>query len=110
VFKSEEDKGSEEDDNYDDRGEEEEEEDVETEESSKKFFIIYQKLDFCRAQVFKFAFTKCDLQKTFKISQGRYDKISNKLKALETEYKDNLKPVQRTHPKLLDGLKEYEDQ
>jgi hypothetical protein len=110
VFKSEDDKGSEEDDGYDDRGEEEDE-DVETGESSKKFFIIYQKLDFCRAQVFKFAFTKCDLQKTYEISQGRYDKLSNKLKALETEYKDNFKWVQRTHPKLLDGLKkeEYED-
>jgi hypothetical protein len=103
VFTSEDDKVSDEDDGYDDRAEEEEE-DVNTGGSSKKFFIIYQKLDFCRPQVFKFAFTKCALEKTSKISQARYDDLSNKLKALETEYKDIFKRIQRTNPKLLDTL------
>jgi hypothetical protein len=111
VFTSEDDKASGEDDGHD-GAEEEEEEDVGTGGVSNKFFIIYQKLEFSRAQVFKFEFRPYDRQKTSENSQARYDELSNKLKALETEYKDLFKRVQSTHPKLLDVLKrdELEDQ
>jgi hypothetical protein len=101
VFTGEDDKIAEEDDGY----EPDEEEDVAGESPKKNFLIVYQKLDFCRVQVFKFAFESCEITKASQISQARYDELSAKLKALETEYKDLLKRVQRTSPKLLDGLK-----
>jgi hypothetical protein len=107
VLTSEDDKASDEDDGYD------EEEAVaaaaEEESHPKKFFIIYQNLDHCRVQVFKFAFVPCDVIKTSQISQARYDELSGKLKALETEYKDLFKRVQRTSPKLLHTLKIDDD-
>jgi hypothetical protein len=106
VLTSEDDKGLDEDDDYD-----EEEESGVGISGAKKFFIIYQNLDFCRVQVFKFTFTSSNVAKTSQISQARYDELSAKLKNLETEYKDLFKRVQRTSPKLLDGLKrEDEDQ
>jgi hypothetical protein len=96
------------DDDYDDRNagpvaddapEEEEEEQRVT------YFIVYEKLEFCRAQVFKFEFNPCKADRTAAISQARYDELTAKLKALETEYKDAYKRVQRTNPSVLKGFK-----
>jgi hypothetical protein len=69
------------------------------------YFIIYEKLEFCRAQVFKFGFNRCTPDDTKTISQSRYDELTTKLKALETEYKDAYKRVQRTNPAILKGFK-----
>jgi hypothetical protein len=98
ILTSEDDKAWEEDDGY----EADEEEEAGGE---KKFLIIYQNLDFCRVQVFKFGFERCELRKTSRISQARYDELVAKLKSLETEYKDIFKRIQRTAPKLLEGLR-----
>ena len=74
---------------HDDEDEEEDKSDeTKTEEATKRFFIIYQKLEFCKVQICKLAFEECDIARVEKISQARYDEISAKLKAVETEFKD----------------------
>lgn len=82
-------------------GSEEEEEFIDC-----RFLIISQYLEFCPVEIFKLTFEKCSDELVHQISQSRYDEISQKLKAVQTEYKDILKRIQRQAPKLLDGYKE----
>jgi phage-related protein len=81
-----------------------EEEDYSAEEGGK-YFIVYQKLEFCRAQIFKFQFTRATPERTAEISQARYNDLTAKLKAIETDYKDAYKRIQRTNPTILKGYK-----
>jgi hypothetical protein len=76
---------------------------------STKYFIVYQKLEFCRAQVFKFLFTQADSERTAEISQARYDELMARLKAVETDYKDAYKRVHRTSPNILKTFKPDDD-
>jgi hypothetical protein len=92
-------------DEYD--GAEEEEE----AEAGRKFFVIYQRLDFCRVAIFKFEFEAVPAERAARVSQARYDDLAARLKALETEYKDVYKRVQRTAPAALAGFKaDFDDQ
>ncbi|OHT15378.1 hypothetical protein TRFO_14130 [Tritrichomonas foetus] len=86
---------------------EEEEEDHQEEEGETKtrYFLISQRLEFCSVEIFRLRFHECDNEKVEKISQYRYDEISQKLKAVETEYKDIYKRLQRQAPKILQDYK-----
>lgn len=69
------------------------------------FFIVYQRLEFCRVQIFKLVFTEAERERVQRISQARYDEVASKLKAVETEYKDIYKRIQRQAPKILADFK-----
>lgn len=83
--------------------EEEEEEEEETQEkneedvddSTQRFFIVYQRLEFCKVQIFKLAFKECPIERIEKIAQARYDELSAQYKAVDTEYKDIYKRIER---------------
>jgi hypothetical protein len=73
-----------------------------------RYFIIYQRLEFCRVPISKLRFTQCDDWRAGQISQRRYDELSAKLKAVETEFKDIYKRLQRQAPKILSDFKPAE--
>lgn len=62
--------------------------------------IIGQKLEFCTVEIFNIQFAHCDPERIKIISQRRYDEISQKLKEVQTEYKDICKRLQRQAPAL----------
>lgn len=70
-----------------------------------RFLIISQYLEFCPVEIFKLTFERCSDELVHQISQSRYDEISQKLKAVQTEYKDILKRLQRQAPKILEDYK-----
>ena len=72
------------------------------------FFIVYQRLEFCRVQIMKIVFNEADRERVDRISQARYDEVAAKFKAVETEYKDIYKRIQRQAPKILADFKTQE--
>ncbi|OHT01761.1 hypothetical protein TRFO_31273 [Tritrichomonas foetus] len=96
---------------FKDRLEDEENEDSENQEeeqdgeSKTRYLVISQRLEFCSVAIFTLVFHECDNARVEHISQYRYDEISQKLKAVETEYKDIYKRIQRQAPKLLQDYK-----
>lgn len=82
-----------------------EEEDAGAGPGRKCFFIVYQRLEFCRVQIFKLVFTEAERERVQRISQARYDEVASKLKAVETEFKDIYKRIQRQAPKILADFK-----
>lgn len=89
----------------------EQEGDEEEEESfDSRYLIISQYLEFCPVEIFKLTFERCSEDIVQRISQSRYDEISQKLKAVQTEYKDIIKRLQRQAPKIYADLKKQEEQ
>lgn len=74
----------------------EEEEDLKV-----RYFIISQKIEICVVEIFKLVFVECAGEKVQRISQSRYDDITNDLKLVDTELKDIKKRLQRQAPKIL---------
>ena len=68
-----------------------------------RYLIISQRLEFCSVEIFRLTFVECDNDKTERISQYRYDEIAQKLKEVQTEFKDTFKRIQRQDPKILRG-------
>jgi hypothetical protein len=73
------------------------------------FLVIYERLEFSRPPIFSLRFTPCPIERSEAISQARYNEVTALLKALETEYRDAYRRVQRTAPNLLRGLKTDSD-
>jgi hypothetical protein len=69
-----------------------------------RLFVVFQRLDFCRVEILKFRLAPVPAERTAQISQMRFDELAARLRALETEYKDVYKRVQRTAPAALAGF------
>lgn len=63
--------------------------------------IISQKIDICTVEIFRLEFIQITGERVQKIAQSRFDDISKKLKAIEIEYKDTIKRIERQAPKLI---------
>lgn len=89
----------------DEEAEEDETKPEEDDGSVKRFFIVYQRLEFCKVPIFKLTFKECAIERIEKIAQARYDEIAAQFKAVDTEYKDIYKRIERQCKGLLVGLK-----
>lgn len=81
--------------------ENEEQNNEEEEDLKVRYFIISQKIEICVVEIFKLVFVECAGDKVQKISQSRYDDITEKLRLVDTELKDIKKRLQRQAPKIL---------
>lgn len=68
-------------------------------------FLITQALDFCDTELFHFDFQRIEQQRLVAITRQRYQEVSDKLKNLQTEYRDMCKKAQRQWPDLVKTIK-----
>ncbi|KAH0795791.1 hypothetical protein GPJ56_000292 [Histomonas meleagridis] len=89
--------------NIDDNEDEEETYDS----NERKFFLkISQRLEFCTVELFKIVLSECTPDRIEKVAQYRYNQLAQKLKAIQIEYNDFYKRVQRQSPKALVDFKQ----
>jgi len=70
-------------------------------ESDVIVLTIWERLEFRKVPIVLLAFWKAEIERVKWISQSRYDEVAAELKAVETEYKDTCKRLQRQAPKVL---------
>jgi hypothetical protein len=73
--------------------------------SDRFYFHIYQKLPFCRVELFKLEFVALPGDRIISIAQARYQELAERLKDLDAELKNLFERAQRTAPSAVKGFK-----